>query len=134
MHADALFYLNYGNSIEQVNSALAQVLQGADAEQWDQLLAYSGERLMFDERSPGGVMHASQMLAHFGGKQIIHGHTPITHLTGMPVERVTRAYVYANGLAVDVDGGIYKGGAGFVYQAPLLESSGAFAAPSRETK
>lgn len=116
VHADALFYLNYGETIEQVNAATTRALTNGGADAYDQLLAYSGERLVFGPKEPNGVSRARQFLARFGGKQIIHGHTPIPTLNGEPLDRVTRAFVYADGLAVDVDGGIYKGGTGFVYE------------------
>lgn len=117
MHADAMYYLFYGETLDAVNGATADLLHSTDTDRWDELLAFSGQRLAFDDRKAGGVMRASQMLATFGGKQIIHGHTPIPLLSGEPIDRVTRAFTYCVGLAVDVDGGIYKGGAGFVYEA-----------------
>lgn len=126
IHADALYYLNYGETIAQVNAATTQALRGENATAYDQLLSYGGERLVFSTRDPSGTARARQFLAQFGGKQIIHGHTPIPMLSGEPLERVTRAFVYADGLVVAVDGGIYKGGTGFVYEAaPLAVSASA---------
>lgn len=121
VHADALFYLNYGETVEEVNAGMARALQSGAAEAYNQLLAFAGERLVFSPKRPDGVARARQFLAQFGGRQIIHGHTPIPTLNGEPIERVTRAFVYADGLAVDVDGGIYKGGTGFVYEPPPLD-------------
>jgi hypothetical protein len=123
IHADALFYLNYGDTLDQVNATIAELLQSTATEHWDVFLGYAGERLKFDERQTGGVMRAAQMLAYFGGRQIIHGHTPIDMLNGEPLNRITRAYAYGNGLVIDTDGGIYKGGTGFVYEAPPLDMS-----------
>ncbi len=120
MHADAMFYLNYGDTLDQVNATMRELLHSRETKHWDVLLAQAGERLRFDERKAGGVMRASQVLAYFGGRQIIHGHTPIHKLNGEPLQRITRAYTYCEGRAVDVDGGIYEGGAGFVYEAPEL--------------
>ena len=118
VHADAMFYLNYGETIAEVNAAITHAMQSNSADAYDQLLAYAGERLMFSTQRHEGTARAKQFLRQFGGKQIIHGHTPIPLLSGEKLERVTRAYVYADGLAVDVDGGIYKGGTGFVYEVP----------------
>lgn len=117
MHADAMYYLFYGETLDTVNGATTDLLHSSDTDRWDELLGFSGQRLAFDDRKVGGVMRASQMLATFGGKQIIHGHTPIPLLSGEPITHVTRAFTYSAGLAVDVDGGIYKGGGGFVYEA-----------------
>lgn len=123
LHADSMYYFHYGETLDEVNAATTTLLHSGDTERWDTLLGYSGERLMFDERQSGGVMRASQMLSTFGGKRIIHGHTTINQLSGESIERVTRPYVYSNGLVVAVDGGIYKGGPGFVYEVPPLEVS-----------
>lgn len=122
MHADAMFYLFYGETMNRINAAISQVLHSDDTAEWNTLLGYSGERYAFDERKSGGVMRASQMLAYFGGRRIVHGHTPIHTLTKEPIDRITRAYPYCEGLVIDVDGGIYKGGAGFVYEAPSVEA------------
>jgi diadenosine tetraphosphatase ApaH/serine/threonine PP2A family protein phosphatase len=123
IHADALYYLNYGETIAKVNAAILRLLHDDSPERWDQLLGYAGERLVFSERRPDGIMRARQVLAQFGGKQILHGHTPIPKLSGEAIERVTRAYAYADNLVVDVDGGIYEGGTGFVYEVPPLTES-----------
>lgn len=120
LHADAMFYLNYGETLTQVNDATTAMLHSDETDAWEKLLEFSGERLQFDERHPGGVMRAAQMLAYFGGKQIIHGHTPIPMLSREPLAHISRAYEYCEGLAVDVDGWMYKGGTGFVYEAPPL--------------
>lgn len=123
LHADAMYYLIYGETLREVNAAMTRLLHSGDVEKLNQLLGFSGERFSFDERKAGGVMRASQMLAYFGGRQIIHGHTPIHTLNGEPLDRITRAYTYCEGLVVDVDGGIYKGGTGFVYEAPPFDPS-----------
>jgi diadenosine tetraphosphatase ApaH/serine/threonine PP2A family protein phosphatase len=122
VHADALYYADYGTTVEQVNAATSTLLHGNELAAWDRLLSFAGERFVFDDRKRGGQERAQQFLEHYGGKQLVHGHTPISHLSGEPIERVTRAYMYAGGLAVDVDGGMYKGGAGFVYEAPPLDA------------
>jgi hypothetical protein len=119
VHADAMFYLLYGETLADVNAATRAVLHSEDTAGWDTLMGYAGQRYAFDERKPGAVMRASQLLANFGGKHIFHGHTPIPKLSGEPLDRVTRAYTYCDDLVTDVDGGIYLGGAGFVHQVPL---------------
>lgn len=121
LHADSMYYLHYGDTMDKVNAATKELLNSTTPPRWDELLSYAGERGMFDERQVGGVMRASQLLAMFGGKQIVHGHTGIYMLSGEPIDRITRAYTYCQGLAVDVDGTLYKGGTGFVYEAPPLD-------------
>lgn len=121
VHADAMFYLNYGETLPQANAELRALLHSDNTENWDALLGYAGQRFEFDERRAGGKLRAMQMLSCYGGRQIIHGHTIISTLSGEPLDRITRAYKYCEGLAIDVDGGMYKGGAGFVYEAPPLD-------------
>ncbi|HEX9439253.1 MAG TPA: serine/threonine protein phosphatase, partial [Roseiflexaceae bacterium] len=58
--------------------------------------------------------------ADFGGRQIVHGHTPISSMRRCLPEEVVEPLVYAGGLCVNVDGGMYLGGPGFVYQVPVL--------------
>ena len=69
-----------------------------------------------------GTAQAEAFLARFGGEQIVHGHTPITKITGQPPEAVREPLFYADGLCIDVDPGMYLGGPGFVY--PLDEGDG----------
>jgi hypothetical protein len=120
LHADAMFYLHYGDTLEKVNSVVREKLNGSDTEEWDRLLTFADQRFAFDKRKHGAKERAHQMFAAFGGKQMIHGHTPIPKLNDLPLEEVTRAYEYCDGLAVDTDGWIYQGGAGFVYQVPQI--------------
>jgi hypothetical protein len=117
VHADALFYREYGSSVEEVNRAITAVLHGSDAAAWDRLLDQFSERDAF--QGTDGADRALTVLEVFGGgaaAQIIHGHTPISRQTGQRPEQVTAPLVYADGLCVNVDGGIYLGGHGFVYR------------------
>lgn len=124
VHADALYYERYGDTLEEVNSTTSLIIQGNDTTAWDRLLAASGERRVF-EGKPEGVTRARAFLQKYGGKQIVHGHTPINTVTHAPAEKVNRALVYAEGLCVNVDGGMYKGGPGLVYRLPALVTDGA---------
>jgi hypothetical protein len=67
------------------------------------------------------VERARQFLATFGGRQFIHGHTPVSKMTGQQPETVTKAFVYADGLCIDVDHGLYTGGPGFVTELKEIE-------------
>ncbi len=116
LHADATFYRQYGQSVEEVNRAFARLLRSADAAAWDHLLGEFSERESFFVDAD----EAESFLKTFGGRQIIHGHTPISHYSQKHPEEVTTPLVYANGLCVNVDGGMYAGGPGFVYRLPEL--------------
>lgn len=114
VHADALFYLEYGQSIAEVNQTFADILHGADPALWNQLLADFGEHHAFLDDGDGRD-RARAFLDRFGGSRIVHGHSPICSITGEPAENVRAPMVYAGGLCVDVDGGMYLGGPGFVF-------------------
>jgi hypothetical protein len=112
-HADATFYQVYGRSVGEVNRTLRDLLAGDDDRAWDLLLDYFSQRRAFQDpvRGPERVR---RFLTLYGGREFVHGHTPIGKLTGQRPEAVTRPYVYAGGLAIDVDAGMYLGGRGFV--------------------
>lgn len=116
IHADAAFYSSYGATIGEVNRAFHDLLHGDDAPAWDRLLDQFGERKAFQDDDPDGVPRARQMLADFGGRQIIHGHTPISYMLRCLPEDVAEPLVYAGGLCVNVDGGMYLDGPGFLYR------------------
>ena len=119
-HADALFYTHYGSSVEEVNAGIMSLLESADTEAWDRLLEQFGERNAFAESRGDGATQSLKFLQLFGGRQLIHGHTPIDKITGQPVEDIREPLIYARGRCVNVDGGMYRGGPGFVYRLPPL--------------
>ena len=59
---------------------------------------------------------ARHFLSIFGGRQLIHGHTPISSMLRCSLEKVDSPWIYAGGQCVNVDGGMFLGGPGFVYQ------------------
>jgi hypothetical protein len=124
LHADAEFYKSYGNSVDEVNAAFRSLLRSDDHEKWDLLLGQFAERLTFSDRRPEGKKRAREMLRRFGGTQMVHGHTPIPGVTGAPPEEVREPLVYAGGLCVNVDGGMYMGGQGFVWRLPVTSDRG----------
>lgn len=117
VHADATFYQVYGRSIPAVNRSIRDILAGDDDAAWDQLLDYFSQRRAFQDRDLGPA-RVGRILALYGGRQLVHGHTPIAKLTGCRFEAVTEPLVYAGGLAIDVDAGMYLGGRGFVACLP----------------
>jgi hypothetical protein len=116
-HADALLYTRYGQSIAQVNQAMTAVLQSDDAASWFRLLDEFGEHRAFVDATTGAE-RAGAFLDTFGGRQLVHGHTPITKITGQPPEAVREPLLYAGDQCLDVDPGMYLGGPGFVYRLP----------------
>lgn len=120
IHADAPFYLEYGESIEDVNAAVQQILQAKDAEDWDYLQVRFSDRRWFYYDEPL-IDNISSFLKWYGGQRLIHGHTPIDTMLDVMPQDVTTPYIYANDLCINVDGRIYGSGAGFVYELPPIK-------------
>jgi len=114
VHSDSLWYLEYGATIAEVNAAVHAVLSSEDAVEWDRLLGAMSTRFAFDDARGGSVEAAELLLSTFGGRQVIHGHTPIALMTGHPVEDVDEPLIYADGLVANVDGALYLGGPGVI--------------------
>jgi diadenosine tetraphosphatase ApaH/serine/threonine PP2A family protein phosphatase len=115
IHADALFYRDYGESVEAVNAAIRQVLHNRDEEAWDLLIDRFTDRIEF--AVDGGARNVRAMLDRFGGKRLVHGHTPIHILDiNQRLQDVQQGFWYADDLCLAVDAGLYLGGAGFIEQ------------------
>lgn len=116
IHADADFYTRYGHSIGEVNQSFRALLRSSDADEWERLLDNFSQRGAFTSEPKRAV----EMLELYGGRQIVHGHTPISLVTGEHPSRVSRPVTYAGGLCLNIDGGMYGGGRGFIYRLPKL--------------
>jgi hypothetical protein len=121
MHADTIGYRNYGSSVDEVNDAVAEILSGpVDLEQIDELTHMMTKRFAF--ASDRGEA-ASELLAEFGGRQIVHGHSPVPLLLGKDPQEVTGPLVYAGGYAANFDTGTFLGGPCFVAPLPTTPRS-----------
>lgn len=135
LHSDATCYLDYGNTIEAVNDAVTEALQRNDADEIWELFRKFTKRFAF--RDETGSLAARELLTVFGGRQIVHGHSPIPYLLGElatngggdagegaegdeeTVPEVTGPHLYADGLALAMDGGVTMDGKLLVTQLPL---------------
>jgi hypothetical protein len=117
-HADAPLYIKYGRSIEEVNSAFQNIMKRSNALAWEELLDdFSGRGVFLHEL--GGEEFLQRFLQFYGGQYVIHGHTPISSLLRCSPRKVSAAYIYANARCINVDGGMFLGGPGFIYQIPV---------------
>ena len=114
LHADATNYLNFGLSITKVNENFTELIHSNDQARWLEAIRVFSMHGGFCD--PAGPQRAEQMLKLFGGRQLVHGHTPIPLCNGQPAETVVEPWVYAGGRCCNVDGGLYLGGPGFVYE------------------
>ena len=120
MHADAKFYTRYGDSIEAVNQNICEILHGDDWYQWEHLLEAFSERMSFFNPFEDGLGNTRSILETYGGKQIVHGHTPIHYMEpSLKPAIIHEPLAYNHGLCLNVDGAMCLGGTGFVYQLPL---------------
>lgn len=116
LHADSMMYPRYGTSMTDVVQEVRGLLTTGGPSDFDRLIEDFAEREAFADRNSGSE-HADRVLDMYGGRQLIHGHTPISRLTGQAPSTVTEPFLYAGGRCVDVDSGMYLGGPGFL--APL---------------
>ncbi|MGI5350106.1 metallophosphoesterase [Streptomyces sp. CA-250714] len=127
VHSDATCYLDYGSTIEDVNDAITEALQRNDAEETWELFRKFTKRFAFREETAGPAA-VRELLDTFGGKRIVHGHSPIPYLLGEvdsedgeSAPDVTGPHVYADGLAVAMDGGVTMAGKLLIAQLPLVQ-------------
>jgi hypothetical protein len=111
VHADAMFYMDYGSTLDSVNDSFRAILDGNDVDQWERLLDRFGEHRAFYQAN--GCTNLDRFLATFGGSRLVHGHTPIARMLSQPPHTVGAPYVYCGGRCVNVDPGFYLGGPGF---------------------
>ncbi|MFD9500885.1 metallophosphoesterase [Streptomyces sp. NPDC060035] len=126
MHSDTTAYLDYGSTIEDVNDTVHAILTRNDADEcWD-LFRKLTKRFAF--RDEGGSQAVRELMSTYGGQRVVHGHSPIPYLLGevgsedgedsaRPV--VDGPHVYADGLAIAMDGGVTMAGKLLVVQLPL---------------
>ncbi|HET7515026.1 MAG TPA: metallophosphoesterase [Gaiella sp.] len=109
LHADTSAYLGLGRSIEAVARATRAILAAGSVNEIDGLLGVVSDRMRLDD--PAAVQ---ALLDAYGGRRIVHGHTPIASLLGVDPRGVTEPLVYGDGLVTNVDHCLFAGGPGFV--------------------
>lgn len=109
MHSDTTQYLGWGESVEEVNTAVREALADpADLDaHWD---VWARLTRRYDFAGSDGADVARQMLSTYGGKGIVHGHSIIGTLLDCPSAEVTEPLLYADGVVLAIDGGRYDGG------------------------
>ncbi len=105
VHSDSDGYAELGTTAQQINEVGRSVLAGRSEDDWTflhQLLTRRGEF-----RSPGRV---SRFLRALGARRVVHGHSTLGGVFGLDPVACTRPYVYADGRATAIDGGVFEGG------------------------
>ncbi|MEU9033620.1 metallophosphoesterase [Streptomyces sp. NPDC048352] len=130
LHSDTTAYLDYGNSIEDVNDTIHELLNRNDADiTWDLFRKFTKRFAFRDEET--GPQAVRELLSTYGGGRVVHGHSPIPYLLGEVgtedgedshgPETVDGPHVYADGLAIAMDGGVTMAGKLLVVQLPLRD-------------
>ncbi|WP_059010177.1 metallophosphoesterase [Streptomyces specialis] len=132
LHSDTTAYLDYGSTIDDVNDSIWQALQRNDVEvTWDLFRKFTKRFAFRDEES--GPRAVRELLDTYGGERVVHGHSPIPYLTGETgadadaaggpggdaTPRVDGPHVYADSLAIAMDGGVTMAGKLLVARLPL---------------
>lgn len=108
MHSDTTDYLEWGDSVEDINQTVTSLLADDDAEAHWEVFASLTSR--YDFAQGDGARVARDVLDRLGGGCVVHGHSIIGTLTGQPSETIEGPIAYADGLVVAIDGGRYDGG------------------------
>ncbi|MFD4583602.1 metallophosphoesterase [Streptomyces sp. NPDC058434] len=128
MHSDTTAYLDYGTTIEDVNDKVHEIINRNDADEcWDLFRKFTKRFAFRDDDGPQAVR---ELLATYGGGRVVHGHSPIPYLLGEVGTEdadgegnseplVEGPHVYADGLAIAMDGGVTMAGKLLVAQLPL---------------
>jgi hypothetical protein len=117
MHSDTMEYFGWGDTIDEINANVTEVLTGDDIELWWDCWRRMTTRYAF--RGPDGSETADKMLDVFGGSRIVHGHSVIADQLGVPPSMIEGPCLYADGKVLGVDGGVFVGGPCLV--VPLSE-------------
>ena len=101
-----------------MNDTVHEMLTRNDADEcWDLFRKFT-KRFAF--RDEGGAEAVRELLDTYGGSRVVHGHSPIPYLLGRGRHRGRRVtatgprvegpHVYADGLAIAMDGGVTMAG------------------------
>lgn len=119
MHSDTIEYFGWGETIEQINKNVGDVLAGDDIADWWECWRRMTTRYAFRGTRGGSV--ADEVLSLLGGKQIVHGHSVIADQLGIDPSDVEGPHLYADGRVLGVDGGVFVGGPCLVVRLPWTE-------------
>lgn len=108
LHADTMAYLEFGSSIDEINTFVAGVMRVRD----EATFGYQARLLFnrFDFLDKGsGVANARKLLDLLGGTRLVHGHSTIPETFRVNPSTVDGPMVYADGLVMAADTGIALG-------------------------
>lgn len=122
MHSDTVEYLGWGDDIEEINTAVREILRSEDIVEWWEVWRRMTTRHAF--RGPHGEAVADRLLTALGGELVVHGHSVIADQLGILPDQVDGPVSYAGGKALGVDGGVFVGGPCLVVPLPWTDDNG----------
>ncbi len=121
MHSDTLEYVEWGDSVDEINESVRDILAADDPQQWWDVWSRLTTRYVYNGEDGG--YQATGMLERLGGDLLVHGHTIIGDLLDVAPAGVDRPLLYADDQVLAVDGGIYAGGPCLVVELPVDEEA-----------
>lgn len=116
MHSDTMEYLGWGQDIDEINTAVREILESDDLVEWWDVWRRMTTRYAF--RGPNGEQAADELMTVLGGRQVVHGHSVIADQLGVLPIQVEGPYEYAGGKVLGVDAGVFVGGPCLVVELP----------------
>lgn len=111
VHADTARYLEFGSTVAEINTAVAEAMAGHDSVAWLEFCDRICDRLAFRDAEPAKPDDpVSTMLRALGGEVLVHGHSTLISCFDVAPEDVREALWYADGRVVAIDGGVFEGG------------------------
>lgn len=117
MHSDTLEYVEWGESIDEINAEVHTILATDDPVKWWDLWWRLTTRYVYNGED--GAYQAQGMLDRLGGRLLVHGHSIVADLLDIESEKVDGPLLYAEDQVLAVDGGIYDGGPCLVVELPI---------------
>ena len=109
VHSDTTEYLAWGESVDAGQRHGARAARAGDDldGHWD---VWARLTTRYHYTGAQGADVAAGVLETFGGEAVVHGHSIIGSLLGVPSHEVTDPILYADGRVLAIDGGRYDGG------------------------
>ncbi len=108
LHADTMVYLEFGKTIDEINTTFHDLMLKRDPEHFGYQTRQLFRRFDFLDGEQG-PSNARFLLNVLGGKQIVHGHSTIPETFGVSPSLVDGPMIYADDLVMAVDTGLALG-------------------------
>jgi hypothetical protein len=120
MHSDTTAYLDWGDTLDEINSSVREVFAESDLAEWWECWRKMTTRYAF--RGPRGTEAVDELLETLGGKQVVHGHSVIADQLGVPPDQIDGPLLYADDKVLAIDAGLFTGGPCLVVTLPYREA------------